>query len=231
MSLSCSSTGNMNDNGSGKPAPHEITAAFKNADRIDSNNWMLIFRRIDNCQYILFSLNSETIQSIPYMLIRHLNENPEINNDYVNLMFDIKYTGETIEKPETNEVIVHADSIKIEKNRSSRFLNAGFEDDTEAENFILDLKKFIRDDEAEKISTLVRYPINVKLSGQKKIIRHEKEFINRYPLIFNKSVKDAILQQSLADIKSDTKGLILGNGEILLSRINSRIMITAIKNN
>ena len=147
----CTAPQKITETGHDKEPSHEITAAFKNAEKINDNNLMLIFRRADNCQYIIFSLNRNNLSSIPYSFLRYNNEEPETNSDYINLMFNIKYTGKASDETEAQDVITFADSITIEKTRSDRFISAGFDEDTEAEKFIIELKDFTRNNEAEKI--------------------------------------------------------------------------------
>ena len=72
--------------------------------------------------------------------------------------------------------------------------------------------------------------MTVIIIGSNVIIKNKDEFISNYPIIFNKQVTNLLLQQPLADIQSGPKGLILGNGEIRINRVNKKIMITSIKN-
>lgn len=232
LCCACATAEKIHDTESGTHPAQETTAAFKNIKQLDNDNWLLVFRRIDNCRYILFPVDNLQLFSFPYDFILLHNNVPKTNIDYINIKFDISYISDKdSEAPDNGEDSeIYGRLIKLERSETDRFKAAGFEKDQEAENFIILIKDMVRNDEREYISALINYPVTVTINKKKKIISDKDVFIKNYNSIFNKKVKDSLLLQPLADIQANSKGIMIGSGELWINIVNSRIMITSVNN-
>lgn len=232
ITASCSSNLKKNGNQDLKPeALLQTVAAFKSAEPINENRCKLIFRKIDDCQYIVFYTDISTIKTFKENLVLSDGKSIITNHDFVNLRFKVNYTEETSpdQSVEQNAIINKLKSI--ERSPSDRFAAAGFIDDTKADDFILNLKKFVKTESPTEISNMISYPLNITNKKNKIRITNPEKFIKEYDAIFNRKVKDSIINQPLADIMASSKGLMIGTGEVWINIIDSKINITSIKNN
>ncbi len=207
----------------------QTVAAFKNAEHIYENNWKLIFRKIDDCQYIVFYIDTNTINSFRDKLILSDGNSTLTNPDFVNLRFNVNYIEETPHYPLKGETGIVNILKSIERSSSDRFAAAGFEDDTAVEDFILNLKKYVKTDSTSEISNMISYPLNISNKKNKIKINNPESFIKDYNIIFNKKVKNSIINQPIADVMASSKGLMIG-GEIWINKVDSKIHITSINN-
>ncbi len=229
--ISCS--GNIKKDEPENTKPETIlktVAAFKSAEYVNGNEWKLIFRRVDDCQYIVLYTDISKIGSFKDKLVLTDGNSNFINHDYLNLRFSIYYTEESSPDPATGKLIIFNKLKNIERSPSDRFAVAGFENDISVEDFILDLKKYVKTDSTSEISNMILYPLNVKNKKNRIRINNPESFIKDYKIIFNKKVKTSILDQPLADIMASSKGLMIGAGEIWISIVDSKIHITSINN-
>jgi hypothetical protein len=208
----------------------QTAAAFKSAEHIYGNNWKLIFRKIDDCQYIILHTDTNTINSFRDKLILTDGNSAFTNHDFVNLRFNLNYTEEATPHPVTNENEIINVLRGIERSSSYRFAAAGFEDDSVVEDFILNLKKYVKTDSTYEISNMISYPLNISNKKNRIKISNPESFIKDYNIIFNQKVKNSIINQPLADVIASSKGLIIGTGEIRINIVDSKIHITSINN-
>jgi hypothetical protein len=208
----------------------QTAAAFKSAEHIYGNDWKLIFRKIDDCQYIVLHTDIETINSFKDKLILSDGNSDYTNHDFINLRFNVNYKEETLPDPVTGENGIINVLRSIQRSSSDRFAAAGFEDDTAVEDFILNLKKYVKTDSTLEISGMISYPLNITNRKNRIKINNPESFIKDYNIIFNKKVKNSIINQPLADVMASSKGLMIGGGDILINKVDSKIHITSINN-
>jgi hypothetical protein len=208
----------------------QTAAAFKSAEHIYGNDWKLIFRKIDDCQYIILHTDINTINSFRDKLILSDGNSAFTNHDFVNLRFNVNYIEESSSESAENETGVINRLKSIERSSSDRFAAAGFEDDTVVEDFILNLKKYVKTDSTYEISNMISYPLNISNKKNRIKISNPESFIKDYNIIFNQKVKNSIINQPLADVIASSKGLIIGSGEIRINIVDSKIHITSINN-
>ncbi len=206
----------------------QTIAAFKSAEQIYENEWKLIFRKIDDCQYILLYTDISKINMVRDTLIVSSENTLSTNPDFVNLRFNINYVEETALDHLTGENAVVNRLKDISRSQSERFMVAGIDNDILVDDFILNLKKYIKKDSIIEISNMLYYPLNVVLNKKKIKINDPESFIKKYHNIFNKRVKDAILKQLPADVKAGSKGIMIGTGEIWIKFAEDKILITSI---
>lgn len=208
----------------------QTIAAFKSAEQIYENEWKLVFRKIDDCQYIIFYTDIERIKIQKDCLVIQ-NENKKIaNQDLINLRFKIDYIEETIPDSVTGENIIINRLMQINQTQSDRFIEAGFKNDIEADGFILMLKEYVKKNSVEELSKHISYPLTAVFKNKRIKINNPEAFVKNYNIIFSKKIKNSIINQALADIKASSKGLRIGIGEVWINRINDKILITSIKN-
>jgi len=229
--ISCS--GNIKKDETGNTKPETILqtiAAFKSAEYVNGNEWKLIFRKIDDCQYIELYTDITKVRSFKDKLILNDGNSDFINHDYLNLRFSVYYTEESSPDPATGKLVLFNKLKNIERSSSDRFAVAGFENDIEAEDFILNLKKYVKTDSTSEISNMISYPLSIRNKRNRIKINNPESFIKDYKIIFNNKVKSSVLDQPLADIMASSKGLMIGSGEIWISVVDSKIHITSINN-
>jgi len=207
----------------------QTIAAFKSAENVYENEWKLIFRKVDDCQYIIFFSDINLVNSFKDNLIL-LSENKYITNpDYVNLRFSINYAEEKVTDGTTGENIIINRVRNINRIQSDRYSLAGFDNDKIADDFIISLKNYIKSDSVIKISEMISYPLILITNKRKSKINEPELFVKNYKNIFNAKVKNSILNQPVSDVKAGSNGLIIGKGEILINLVNGKISITTVK--
>lgn len=228
ITSSCSSVSKNNKDKQNPELTFQTIAAFKSAEQITENNWQLIFRKLDDCQYILFLADIKKLNSLKYNLLISSDNTYSTNPDFVNLMFSINYTEENSLDQATGENAVVNRLKEVMRYPGDRFAAAGFEDDTSPDDFILSLKKNVASDSVQEISKMISFPLDAVVRKKRLKIKDPDSFIKDYNIIFNKRVKNAILSQPLADVQASPKGLIIGTGEIVIRRFDDKILITSI---
>ncbi len=206
----------------------QTVAVYKSAEQIYENEWKLVFRKLDDSLYIELYADISKIQEAGKNLITLTDNEYVTNPDFVNLRFFINYSEETVPDPETGGNVIINRLIDISRSHSDRFASAGFEDDKPADDFILDLKNYVKTNSVEKISGMVSYPLNVVINKKKVKISEPGSFIKEYDTIFNNKVKNSVISQPLADVQASSKGLMIGTGEIWIKSVEGNIRIISI---
>ncbi len=108
--------------------------------------------------------------------------------------------------------------------------------DKEVEEFAETVKAYILNNEKDKISDLVNYPISVKINGQDVKISNETDFIKNYDNIFHTKLKNTIAKSYTKYMFTNWRGIMLGDdGAIWFNNIHfqnskPKLLITAINN-
>jgi hypothetical protein len=63
------------------------------------------------------------------------------------------------------------------------------------------------------VAAMVKYPLSVR---GKRGPRNIAEFVKAYPVIFNESVRAAVLNQTVENLVSTSRGVMIGTGEVWL---------------
>ena len=205
-----------------------VIAVYKNFEDMAGGGVKLIFRRLDNLEYIIFQTDTAGLAAAGYPLVLIQDGIITVNNDYLNLKFEIAYTGEAAGDPASASAVYRLYSIK--RAPGDRFSAAKIENDVEADDFLLTLKEKIRQNDANGISLMISYPVTVVINKKRIKITSPERFVNNFSQIFNQKVTGAVLNQAPADVRASSKGLMIGNGVIWLNSINGKIAITAINN-
>ncbi|MBQ6596638.1 MAG: hypothetical protein IJH79_03705, partial [Lentisphaeria bacterium] len=84
-------------------------------------------------------------------------------------------------------------------------------DEAAIEAFLPTLQKHLRSDDAKSISLMVRYPIEAKISGGKRIwLEDRNDFLKFYPEIFTKELKRNLLKSKQGDVRIEAGKFTIG---------------------
>ncbi len=207
------------------------SAVFKNAELIFGDEWKIVFRKLDDSQYIIFSNSVEELKLFSFNFI-----NPDdsgtyrVSPDYMNIRFEIDYIETAMPDPVTGDSIAINRIVNITRVPGERYSAAGISSDVEADEFIVKLKALVRDNDAVALSGMISYPVTVFINKKKTQVTDAEMFVRFYGQIFNTKVTEALMMQSLGDVRADGKGLLIGKGEIRIALVDGAIMITEIMN-
>ncbi len=209
----------------------QTSAVFKNAEIIFGDEWKIIFRKLDDYQYILFSNSVEELNSFRYrFIVTDENMKFTVSPDYMNVRFDIDYIETTVPDPLTGESVTINRIVNITRTPGDRYSAAGIASDVEADEFIMNLKSLLRNNSAGELAANISYPVTVYVNKKKTKITDQQTLVKYYGQVFNSKVSNALLSQSLGDIQADSRGLIIGRGELRIALVEGRLMITEINN-
>lgn len=209
----------------------KTSAVFKNAELVFGDEWKVIFRKLDDYQYIVFSNSVDELNSFTYrFLTMNQDRSYRVNTDFMNIRFEIDYIETTVTDPATDEPVLINRIVNITRVPGGRYAAAGIESDVDADDFIMNLKEMARTGDAESISELIAYPVTVYINRKKTRVTNARMFIENYAEIFNPKVSEALNTQSLGSITADKKGIIIGKGELRIAFKNGQFVITEINN-
>lgn len=83
-----------------------------------------------------------------------------------------------------------------------------------ARAFLADLKAAVKAGDKQKVSALVRFPLNVNLAKGRRVVRSSAEFVKDYDVLLTLTVRNAIAQQVPACLFANWQGVMIGNGEV-----------------
>ncbi|QOS98716.1 hypothetical protein JNUCC42_19990 [Brevibacterium sp. JNUCC-42] len=130
-------------------------------------------------------------------------------------------SAQTIEKTNSHTQLVST-------TYSSKYAVAGIDNEEEFANYFSKLQKSISNQDKETVAELVHYPFNVNRAEKSWVISNQGDFINNYDQIVTPEVKNALLEQREEDLFSNDQGIMIGNGEAWISKINNKLGIYAI---
>lgn len=135
-----------------------------------------------------------------------------------------------------DDVIV-SDNTSSEKegenpNKDNRYYVGGIDNPVKFEEMFNEVKKFVSEDNKEKVSEYILYPLRVNHDKSSTEIKTTDEFIKNYDNIFTEEVKKAFLNQDVKQTFVNYQGVMVGDGEIWFgsSQDSSKYGIIAINN-
>lgn len=207
------------------------SAVFKNAELIFEDEWKIVFRKLDDSQYIIFSNSVNELKLFSYSFINPDDQGVyRVSPDFMNIRFEIDYIETSMPDPLTGESIAINRIVNITRTPGDRYSVAGISSDVEADDFIIRLKAMARSNDAAAISAVVSYPVILFINKKKTQVTGAEMFIRYYGQIFNTRVTNALLAQSLGDVRADSRGLVIGKGELRIAPVNGILMVTEISN-
>ena len=85
--------------------------------------------------------------------------------------------------------------------------------------FFNSLKKAIVGRDKATVAKLVSYPLYVIYKSKNLIVKSERDFVARYGQIISDRVYQAVKSQHYKDLFADSRGLMIGRGEVWFSGI------------
>ncbi len=135
----------------------------------------------------------------------------------------LKTTNSSI-KNETTDDEINDDPEYVKKAKPSYWKVAGITDSVGFKLFLKRLKNWVKNDESEKISSVILYPM--AHPG----ISSKEAFLAQYDIFFNAKVKMALENQKLSRIYRSNQGAMLTTGELWFKQTNDGFKITFINN-
>jgi hypothetical protein len=77
----------------------------------------------------------------------------------------------------------------------------------------------VRERDSRKVAALVRYPINVRVEGRRRLILDQDGFVANYRKIITPRVANAITAQHWQNVHVSSRGIMLGQGEVWLDGV------------
>jgi len=102
--------------------------------------------------------------------------------------------------------------------KGQQYSLADIQSESEVESFV---RKFILDvnnNNAKSIANYLYYPLGVYIKGNPTVINNRAEFVTNYSEIFTKGVKAAIACQNVEQLGVQTTGVMIGQGEVWISK-------------
>ena len=81
------------------------------------------------------------------------------------------------------------------------------------------LKRAIKENDKSAVSSLVSFPFKTFQKGKRVEVYSKQTFLKHYDSIFNEKVKKAILDQTIKDLFINSKGVMIGNGELWFGKV------------
>ncbi|CAH2212067.1 hypothetical protein [Tepidibacter aestuarii] len=106
------------------------------------------------------------------------------------------------------------ESLNDDPYKDNRYYVGGIDDPAKFEKIFNEVKKIVSEDDKNKISEYVIYPLRVNHDKSSREINTPDEFTKNYDNIFTKEVKEALLNQDVKDTFVNYQGVMVGNGEI-----------------
>ncbi|WP_256700884.1 hypothetical protein [Paenibacillus sp. P46E] len=94
-------------------------------------------------------------------------------------------------------------------------------------NFSL-LQKYVKAGKKSDVAHLMLYPLKVNNKGKTIEIKTKKDFIAKYDKIMTAKVKKALLAQKLDKVFINSKGVMVGNGELWMGQFEEQVGVFAI---
>ncbi|GIO02848.1 hypothetical protein J5TS2_35160 [Brevibacillus halotolerans] len=95
-------------------------------------------------------------------------------------------------------------------------------------DYLYSLQKAVSTNNKEEVAKLIYYPLNVNSKGRTSVIANQTDFINAYDKIMTLPVTKSIRGQKEKDLFINDQGIMIGDGEAWISKINNKLGIYAI---
>lgn len=122
--------------------------------------------------------------------------------------------------PEIAEQMNAQDTLFEDGSIPTSWHNAGFDDPNDFKLFIVRLKDWVKNDQADSVIAHTKFPM--------KKYPNAEALRKAYPTIFDEKMKNVVAAQRLDRISRDQNGAMLGRGEIWISVFNGEYKIYAI---
>ncbi|MHA6529310.1 hypothetical protein [Paenibacillus sp. BAC0078] len=94
-------------------------------------------------------------------------------------------------------------------------------------NFSL-LQKVVKEGKKSEVANLMVYPLKVNNKGKTIEIKTKKDFIAKYDKIMTAKIKKALLAQKVDKVFVNSKGVMIGNGELWIGQFGEQVGVFVI---
>ncbi|MFC3747169.1 hypothetical protein [Paenibacillus sp. GCM10012306] len=116
----------------------------------------------------------------------------------------------------------------VQQSNNNPYYNAGFDDPKEFTTFLAKLQKAVSEDKSKEVAELMSYPLNLNKGGKTFPIYTKEEFVQKYERIMTANVRAKLLAQQPNQAFSNANGIMIGDGELWISKINNRVLVYAV---
>ncbi|MCM3293923.1 hypothetical protein M3661_27900 [Paenibacillus sp. MER 180] len=104
---------------------------------------------------------------------------------------------------------------------------AGIYDPQEVNDFIVNLQSAVAANDKKAVAEMVSYPLRVNQAGHSTQIASKTAFVKQYNSIITKKVRQKVLAQEVNKLFVNYNGVMIGDGEMWISKIDGKIAIYA----
>lgn len=123
------------------------------------------------------------------------------------------------------------ETASIEKTDQSRFYVAGIDNEKAVSDFLDTIKQAVANDNREKISSLINYPMNIYDGGELiKTYPDSASVLENYDLIFSDQVKSELAKATFDTLFVTQEGIMIGQGQIWFNEFDGNMKIMVVQN-
>ncbi|WP_312117183.1 hypothetical protein [Brevibacillus reuszeri] len=115
-----------------------------------------------------------------------------------------------------------------EEQKPNRYEVAGITDPGAFETFFAKLQAAVEKGDKHLVAKKIKYPLRVNKEGKNRFVHDEQQFLTEYDQLLTSKVKQALLQQKVADTFVNAQGVMVGDGEIWLGKFGNQFGVFAI---
>lgn len=104
---------------------------------------------------------------------------------------------------------------------TSKTLDTLFGDHVAYQDFLAALQKAVAAADKTAVAEMISYPLKTKVSGKETTLKRTKDFIAHYDAIVTPKVTKAVKDQAYGKLFANSKGVMIGSGEVWFSGICS----------
>ena len=116
------------------------------------------------------------------------------------------------------------------KNKYGRYYIAGFKNDEELETYSKNFQEAVYNKDKFKVVDQIFYPVNVKINNKRYKFNNSNSLLEKYNNIFTKTFVSQIREIHPHNMFVNSKGVMMGNGEIWFAYKKNRIGVLSINN-
>ena len=179
----------------------------------------------DNKTYVIYS-KDEFIKKYDRIFTSHVRNKllaQKVDKLFVNYQGVMVGDGELWMGKHNNKLGVIAVNIT-----SNRYEIAGIDNPVVFEHNFSLLQKYVKEGKKSDVANLMVYPLRVNSKGKFIEIKTKKDFIAKYDKIMTAQVKKALLAQKLDKVFINSKGVMIGNGDLWMGQFGEQVGVFAI---
>ncbi|MGN7760531.1 hypothetical protein [Paenibacillus sp. 22594] len=179
----------------------------------------------DNKQYVIYNKQEfiKKYDRIFTSLVRDILLAQKVDNLFMNYQGVMVGDGDLWMGVRNNKLGVIAVNIT-----SNPFEIAGIKNPVVFEHNFSLLQKYVKAGKKSDVANLMVYPLKVNNKGKTIEIKTKKDFIAKYDKIMTAKVKKALLAQKLDKVFINSKGVMIGNGELWMGQFGEQVGVIAI---